>query len=105
MINAINAHLKTSLYRFKYGIQLGNPMLNNIKTEYEELFELTKRACKILENDLDSLISDAEVAYLTLHFGAFMPTQKANKHAFRIMIICPNGIGTWEICYAKKFLL
>lgn len=94
LINAINAHLKTSLYRFKYGIQLGNPMLNNIKTEYEELFELTKRACKILENDLDSLISDAEVAYLTLHFGAFMPTQKANKHAFRIMIICPNGIGT-----------
>lgn len=94
LINAINAHLKTSLYRFKYGIQLGNPMLNNIKTEYEELFELTKRACKILENDLDSLISDAEVAYLTLHFGAFMPTKKANKHAFRIMIICPNGIGT-----------
>lgn len=94
LINAINAHLKTSLYRFKYGIQLGNPMLNNIKTEYEELFELTKRACKILESDLDSLISDAEVAYLTLHFGAFMPTQKANKHAFRIMIICPNGIGT-----------
>lgn len=94
LINAINAHLKTSLYRFKYGIQLGNPMLDNIKTEYEELFELTKRACKILEKDLDSLISDAEVAYLTLHFGAFMPTQKANKHAFRIMIICPNGIGT-----------
>ena len=56
-------------------------MLDNIKTEYEELFELTKRACKILENDLDSLISDAEVAYLTLHFGAFMPTQKSNKHA------------------------
>lgn len=94
LINAINAHLKTSLYRFKYGIQLGNPMLDNIKTEYEELFELTKRACKTLEKDLDCLISDAEVAYLTLHFGAFMPTQKTHKHAFRILIICPNGIGT-----------
>lgn len=94
LINAINAHLKTSLYRFKYGIQLGNPMLNNIKTEYEELFELTKRACNVLSKNLDCFISDAEVAYLTLHFGAFMPTQKANKHTFRILIICPNGIGT-----------
>ena len=56
-------------------------MLNNIKTEYEELFELTKRACKILENDLDSLISDAEVAYLTLHFGALcLHKKRINMH-------------------------
>ena len=65
-----------------------------IRLKYEELFELTKRACNVLSKNLDCFILDAEVAYLTLHFGAFMPTQKANKHAFRIMIICPNGIGT-----------
>lgn len=42
LVDAINAHLKTSLYRYRYGIQLGNPMLNSIKTEYEELYEITK---------------------------------------------------------------
>lgn len=94
LINAISAHLKTSLYRYRYGIQLGNPMLDSIKTEYEDLFNLTKKACVLLEHQLDYLISDAEVAYLTLHFGAFMPQTKRNKEAFRILIICPNGIGT-----------
>lgn len=94
LINAINAHLKTSLYRYRYGIQLGNPLLNSIKTEYEALFELTKRACHILEKKIGTIISDSEVAYLTLHFGAFMTTNQNDKKEFRILIICPNGIGT-----------
>ena len=94
LINAINAHLKTSLYRYRYGIQLGNPLLNNIKTEYEALFELTRRACDVLEKKIGLLISDAEVAYLTLHFGAFMTTNHDNKTDLRVLIICPNGIGT-----------
>lgn len=92
LINAIQLHLKMSLYRYRYGIQLGNPLLDNIKTEYTDLFCLTKRAIIVLEKALNVMISDAEVAYLTLHFGAFIP----NKHVdtpFRILIICPNGIG------------
>lgn len=94
LIKAINAHLKTSLYRYRYGIQLGNPLLDSIKTEYEALFELTKRACTVLEKNIGTIISDAEVAYLTLHFGAFMTTNQNDKKEFRILIICPNGIGT-----------
>lgn len=94
LIDAINAHLKTSLYRYRYGIQLGNPMLDSIKTEYEELFELTKKSCGFMEKRLGCLISDAEVAYITLHFGAFMTSKQQQKKSLRILIICPNGIGT-----------
>lgn len=94
LVNAINAHLKTSLYRYRYGIQLGNPMLNSIKTEYEELYEITKKSCEFLEKKLGCLISDAEVAYITLHFGAFLTTNQTQKRNLRILIICPNGIGT-----------
>lgn len=94
LINAINAHLKTSLYRYRYGIQLGNPLLNSIKTEYEELYEITKKSCEYLEKKLGCLISDAEVAYITLHFGAFLTTNQTQKRNLRILIICPNGIGT-----------
>lgn len=94
LIDAINAHLKTSLYRYRYGIQLGNPMLSSIKTEYEELFVMTKKSCAFLEQKLGYLISDAEVAYITLHFGAFLTTNQTRQKNLRILIICPNGIGT-----------
>lgn len=29
LVEAIAAHLKTSLYRYRYGIQLGNPLLHD----------------------------------------------------------------------------
>ncbi len=94
LVAAINAHLQTSMYRYRYGIQLGNPMLKSIQSEYAELFELTKQAYKSIQSDLGYIIGDDEIAYLTLHFGAFMTPKNKLEHTYRILIICPNGIGT-----------
>ncbi|MGN1399057.1 MAG: BglG family transcription antiterminator [Erysipelotrichaceae bacterium] len=94
LINAITAHLKSSLYRYKYGIQLSNPMLKDIKSEYSDLFEMTRNAVNVLEDQLSVMISDDEVAYLTLHFGSYIiPNRKAQK-GFRILVVCSNGVGT-----------
>lgn len=94
LVTAIAAHLHNSLYRYKYGIQIGNPMLDDIRNEYRSLFELTQRACRGIKKEKGFTISEAEIAYLTLHFGAFLNTDTASNNDFRILIICPNGIGT-----------
>lgn len=94
LIRALTAHLSTSMYRYRYGIQLGNPMLESIQTEYSELFELTKSAFQQIKDEIHFDISDAEIAYLTLHFGAFMTPKNPNQATYRILVICPNGIGT-----------
>ncbi len=91
---ALFAHLKTSLYRYRYGIQLGNPMLNDIKMQYPELFEITKKACEYLEQQIGVPIPDGEVAYLTLHFGGYIEDNHVNRKQLNILIICPNGIST-----------
>lgn len=91
---AVFAHLKTSLYRYRYGIQLGNPMLNDIKTQYPELFEITKKACEYLEQQIGVPIPDGEVAYLTLHFGGYIEGDYTDKKSLCILIVCPNGIST-----------
>ena len=91
---ALASHLKTSLYRYRYGIQLGNPMLENIRTEYKELFELTKAAFLRISDEIGFHVADAEIAYLTLHFGAFMSPEDTVNRPYRILIICPNGVGT-----------
>lgn len=93
LIEALKAHLSTSMYRYRYGIQLGNPMLENIKTEYSELFKLTKSAFHRIRKLVHFDISDSEIAYLTLHFGAFMTPKNAQEKTYRILIVCPNGIG------------
>lgn len=94
IIKALASHLKTSLYRYRYGIQLGNPMLESIRTEYKELFELTKAAFLRISDEIGFHVADAEIAYLTLHFGAFMSPEDTVNRPYRILIICPNGLGT-----------
>lgn len=94
ILRALTSHLRTSLYRYRYGIQLGNPMLESIRTEYKELFELTKAAFLRISDEINLRVSDAEIAYLTLHFGAFMSPEEELNRPFRILIVCPNGIGT-----------
>ena len=91
---ALFAHLKTSLYRYRYGIQLSNPMLNDIKTQYPELFGITKKACEYLEQQIGVPIPDGEVAYITLHFGGYIEDNHLHKKKLNILIVCPNGIST-----------
>ena len=91
---ALFAHLKTSLYRYRYGIQLSNPMLNDIKTQYPELFGITKKACEYLEQQIGVPIPDGEVAYITLHFGGYIEDNRVRKDNLNILIVCPNGIST-----------
>lgn len=87
-------HLKASLYRYRYGIQLGNPLIDDIVKEYPSLFEITKRASEYLEQQIGVPIPDTEIAYLTLHFGGFLRSSKSKSDILRILIVCPNGIST-----------
>lgn len=65
-------HIRSSLYRLRYGIQLGNPMREDIVREYSNLFSIAKMVSQYFERMIGLLITDSEIAYLTLHFGAFL---------------------------------
>ncbi len=102
IINSLKAHLKTSMYRYLYGIQLYNLVLDDIKKEYTTLFEITKKACISLQNVIGVPISDSEVGYITLHFGGCL-TQ--NNQGIKILIVCPNGISTGKMLLEEVKLL
>ena len=91
---ALTAHMKTSLYRYRYGIQLGNPMLDQIRQQYKEVFELTKAAFLRISDENQLHVSDAEIAYLALHFGGYINMKRQQTRTYSIMVICPNGVGT-----------
>ena len=91
---ALFIHIRSSLYRFKYGIQLGNPMREDIVREYPNLFNITKSVTKYLERMLGLPVTDSEVAYLTLHFGAFLKIADKKNPQLRILIVCVNGVST-----------
>ena len=101
LTKALAAHLKISMYRYRYGIQLANPMLDNIKSEYGDLFELTARACRYLEKEIGVPIPESEIAYITLHFGAFISAGQEKEQKLKILIICPNGVSTANMIWGE----
>ena len=93
LISMIAHHLKMSIYRYKYGIQIGNPLMADIRASYPDLFDLTVKASRGIKKKLGLPIPDAEIAYITMHFGGFL-RQRNLMMTNRILLVCPNGIST-----------
>lgn len=91
---ALFVHLNTSLYRYRYGIQIGNLLGGDVMNEYPHLFAITKIAVQRLERQIGIPIPDSEIAYLTLHFGGFLKISDSDNDHLRILIVCVNGIST-----------
>ncbi|WP_044338821.1 BglG family transcription antiterminator [Rossellomorea aquimaris] len=89
------SHIKPTYYRLKYGLSIANDLADSIQKTYPDIFHLTKRVMRHLEMYVGKTIPDAEVAYITLHFGGWLTKEKKKVETkFHAVIVCENGIGT-----------
>lgn len=93
LISMLAHHLNMSIYRYQYGIQLGNPLMEDIRKSYADLYDITAKAVMSLKKNLGYPIAPSEIAYITMHFGGFLKRRNASNFA-RVLIVCPNGIST-----------
>lgn len=91
---ALFAHIGASLYRYQYGIQIGDSIGEDVIREYPDLFNITKLVSKYLEQMIGLPVPDKEIAFLALHFGAHLTLPDGQGKHLRILIICVNGIST-----------
>ncbi|MFB5664074.1 BglG family transcription antiterminator [Alteribacillus sp. HJP-4] len=88
-------HIKPTYYRLKYGVQIANDLADTIQKTYPDIFHLTKRVVRHLEQYVGKTIPDEEVAYISLHFGGWLTKEKKQVETrLRAIIVCENGIGT-----------
>lgn len=102
--SGLMAHLKPTLNRLKYNLEIRNPLLAEIYDQYYELFEIVKETTKILYLEYQFHLSDDEIGYLTMHFGAAIERQKhqsKNKRHLNIGVVCASGIGISTLLASK----
>ncbi|MCH1922253.1 PRD domain-containing protein, partial [Shewanella sp. A3A] len=87
-------HLKPAMNRYRYGMNLRNPMLDAIKANYPVAFETAVLAGLVLEQETGLHVEENEIGYLALHFGAAMERSKLQHAPKRCMIVCASGIGS-----------
>ncbi len=102
LFKGLMEHLRPTLYRLKHDIPLNNPILNEIKTTYDDLFAVIKEGLKSIENYTGKPLGDEEVGYFTMHFSAALErmndviTTRAD-----ILLVCVTGNGTAELLSSK----
>ena len=81
-------------------------MADDIKREYPYIFDVMRVTVRYLEHQIGVQISDSEVSYLALHFGAHLEFAKHDEKELRILVVCMNGVATGNmICHELMRIL
>lgn len=94
VINSLCMHLNILLTRINKNVILKNPLLQQIKSNYAMEMNYAIFLAKKIEETYHVIISEDELGYLAMYFGAVKIKQKNFK---RIVILCNYGVGTAQL--------
>ncbi|MGE7070098.1 BglG family transcription antiterminator [Peribacillus butanolivorans] len=98
---ALCLHLKPAMHRLQYGINLTNPLLQDIKSKYPHAFQAAVIAGIVLKQELEMEINENEIGYLALHLGAAMENKKIGIQPKKCIIVCASGVGSARLLASK----
>lgn len=101
LLSGLKQHINPALYRLTMGLEVRNPIINDIQEYYKELYEAVDYACRLVFSKYNLVIPANEVGYVTMHIGAALERQHGFESRLRVLVICPNGISTAKILYGK----
>lgn len=101
LVEGLKAHLGPTVYRLKMGLDIRNPLLNDIKSKYETLFNKCDKLCDVLREKLNLDVPEDEIGYIAMHFGAALERMKDVAKKYNIMVVCASGIGTSRMLMSK----
>lgn len=103
-IQGLLAHLQPTLIRLVYGMQIQNPVLEDIKVSYPDIYSRCEKVAKVLEAYTGKEVPEQEIGFLTVHFGAAMVRLEGRKEKIRKVqagVICSSGIGISRLMSSK----
>ena len=101
LLRGLIQHINPALYRLTMGLEVRNPIINEIKQYYERLYNAASYACRHVFSKYNLTIPANEVGYITMHIGAALERQHKDEKKNSMLIICPNGMSTAKMLYHK----
>lgn len=86
------AHMQPVMERIGGRQSIRNPLLQQIRKDYDSLFGDVKNAVHDAWPDTD--VPDEEIGFLVMHFGASIERLRVLKREIRAIIVCTSGIGS-----------
>lgn len=104
LLYGLMVDLEPAIVRIENELYVYNPLTEQIKAEYPDVFEQCKTAAKVIEKVTGHTVSDSEIGYLAIHFGAALERiheRKRRKRPVEIGIVCAGGFGVARLMSTK----
>jgi transcriptional antiterminator len=98
LLNGLILHLRPTINRLKYDLSLRNPILEEIKNNYPDIFGVAWMASSVFKKYLDKPVPESEVGYIALHLSAAL---ERNRVKTKTLVVCHSGIGTSQLLSAR----
>lgn len=91
--DALLRHLIPTISRLNMHMEIRNPMLDDIKKHYGELYELAKGSVSAIEEELGVSVPESEIGYIAIHLGVALEDRRMHlQRRYKAIICCPSGI-------------
>ena len=95
LLNGLVYHLGTAITRLKMKLDIRNPLLQEIKTNYADLMRTSTKCAEVVEKHIGIKMPEAEIAFIAMHLGAAIENSKTLiKRIYKVAIACATGMGT-----------
>lgn len=98
LFNSLSAHISPMIFRLQIGVEIKNPLKEQIIAQYSTMFTLVKYGVAVIEDIFEIKLTDDEISFLTIHFQLAFEKIRSAKH---ILIVCPTGLGTSQLIYQR----
>lgn len=97
-IRGLSFHLGPVMNRLRYGMNIHNPLLNDIKAKYPLAFEGAVVASKCIGKYINKEIGEHEISYVAMYIGAALERMQITQKN-RVLIVCATGVGSAKLLY------
>lgn len=100
LYTALALHTQPLLSRLRFGLKQDNPILQDIKRDMPQAYELAVCAVNVIRRDLSLDMSEDETGYLALHFTVALEKRENAGNDWKVLVVCASGQGTAKlICH------
>jgi len=95
LVSGLLTHLRPALTRVRYHLEIRNPLLKQIQTQYQQVYKLAETSVQRMSVPEIAQLNDDEIGYIALHFGAALErlNQRNNFNRLKVAVLCASGIG------------
>ena len=86
-------HLIALTIRLRFGINIKNPLINDIKEKIPFEFNVASYVCNIISKKYSKKISDDEIGFIAVILSISNKFSEITHQKKNILIVCPSGRG------------